>query len=156
MAALTADIPTTRYGVPGNAHQPENFPLLHNVTVYGGSIAITRAGYLVPPTTPSTTDIVVGVIDRYATSAGGTTDGAVTAEVAQGTFFLRCGTGSDALTQADVNQSIYLIDEQTVGKTNGGSTRPVAGTLRNIDTTRFGDQFAVTLGTAAPGTGVGV
>mgnify|MGYP001555921721 CR=1 FL=1 len=71
-----------------------------------------------------------------------------------GSFFLFGGTSADALTEANVGGPVYLIDEKTVGATNGSSTRPVAGVLRAIDTTRAGgDQYAVTLGTPAQSAG---
>jgi hypothetical protein len=163
--ALTRDIPTTRFGVPGDGHQPLSFPVGASQKPFGGAVAVTYNGYLIAASTPSSDQLVVGIMQRTADNSGnGTPDnrfvgdgtaGSIVAEVETGTFFLFGGTNTDALTQADVNKTVYLIDEKTVGKTNGSSTRPVAGTLRAIDTTRAGgDQYAVTLGTVANGLNV--
>lgn len=154
MGALTGDIPTTRFGVPGDGHQPLSFPVQLAQKVYGGSVATTWKGYLVAPSTPSSDLVVVGLIQRFVDNSAGAS-GDAKAEVETGSFFLFGGTGVDALSQAYVNQTVYLIDEKTVGPGSGGSTRPVAGTLRAIDSTRAGgDIYAVTLGTVANGTNV--
>lgn len=135
--ALSADIKQIRFGTPGNASQPVNQPLKASQTVYRGSVAATRSGYLVPMSSPLSTDVVWGIVDKAGPGTadtgpgivGGSTDGAVTVEIATGTFFLKAGSGADALTQANVGATVYLIDEQTVGATSSGNTRPVAGIL---------------------------
>jgi len=142
--ALTADVLTVRYGTPGNSTQPVNQPLTANATVYRGSIATTRSGYLVAATAPQSADIVWGVISGAGPGTadmttqgitGGTTNGAVTVEIATGSFFLASGTGADAITQANVGALCYVINETTVGLTNGSNTRPIAGVIEAYDTT---------------------
>jgi hypothetical protein len=138
MAALTGDIKIIRYGTPGNSTQPTNLGITANATVYRGSIAITRSGYLVPASTPTSTDITWGLIDAgpgfidgTPGILGGTSNGAVTAEIATGSFFLANGTGSDAITQANVGANCYVINETTVGASSAG-TRPVAGVILGL------------------------
>jgi hypothetical protein len=139
MAALTADVKVIRYGSPGNSTQPANQGIKANVTVYRGSIATTRSGYLVPASSPQSTDVVWGLIGQAGPGfingapgiAGGTTDGAVTAEIETGAFFLIGGTGSDAITQANVGATCYVINETTVGATSAG-TRPAAGIVLGV------------------------
>lgn len=156
--ALSADVRIVRYGTPGNSTQPVNQPLTgSSTTVYRGSVATTRSGYLVAPTTPQATDIVWGLIESAGpgtpnivpgiTNAGSSGD--VTAEIATGSFFLASGTGADALTQANVGAVVYLIDEITVGATSGGSSRPVAGVMEAYDATVVDSlgPIAVKLGT---------
>lgn len=146
MAALTADIHPIRYGTPGNASQPANIPVKANNTVYRGSVAITRSGFCVPATTPQSSDIVWGLVDQAGPGAidggpgivGGTTDGAVTLDVATGSFWLNQGTGSDAIAQANVGASCYLMNENTVGLTSAGS-RPVAGVILAVAGTNAGN-----------------
>ena len=138
--ALTADIITTKYG-PGGP--PNNQPLKANSTVYRGSVAATRSGYLVAMSTPQSTDVVWGIIDEAVGVAntgpgitGASTDGGVTVNIDTGSFFLASGTSGDAITQANVGQTCWLIDEKTVGATNpGGNTRPIAGVVEFIDPT---------------------
>jgi hypothetical protein len=68
---------------------------------------------------------------------GGSTNGAVTVEIATGSFFLASGTGADAITQANVGATVYLINETTVGLTSGSGTRPAAGVVEAYDTTEI-------------------
>jgi len=51
-------------------------------------------------------------------------------------FDFAIGTSADALTDADVGATVYAIDNATVGKTNGSSSRAVAGTLTEISNGR--------------------
>jgi hypothetical protein len=135
--ALTADVKIIRYGTPGNASQPVNIPVTASAQLYRGAIAATRSGYAVEMTSPQSTDIVWGLYEGGGPGSaeagpgvlGGTTNGAVTVEVATGSFFLSNGTGSDKLAQSDLGATVYVINETTVGKTNGSGTRPAAGIL---------------------------
>lgn len=143
--ALTADQTLVRYGAPGNSTQPVNQGITANATVFRGSIATTRAGFLVAASSPQSTDIVWGMIYKAgpgtanlgAGIAGGTTNGAVTAEIATGSFFLASGTGADAIGAANVGATCYVINETTVGLTSGGGTRPQAGVIEAYDPTEI-------------------
>lgn len=143
--ALSTDIQVLRVGVEG-LHEPVAAPLGSAVTVYSGSIALNRVGYLANAATPQATDTCLGLIGN---PAGGTyvktgpgivgngSQGAngVWVEILTGSFILASGTGADALAQTDAGATVYVVDEQTVGKTSGGSSRPVAGVMLPIDPT---------------------
>jgi len=163
MAALTADQHTNRFGTPGNASQPINLPVKANSTVYRGSVAITRSGYMVPATTPQSTDLVWGLVGQAGPGSingspgivGGTTDGAVNVEVDTGSFWLNSGTGSDAIVAANIGATCYLMNETTVGLTSSGNSRPVAGIVLAVAGTNYpvvapiqSGQVAVKLGNA--------
>src|SRR5882724_623503 len=127
--ALTGDVKATRYGVGGNVHQQLNLGLAATTTVYRGSIALKNAsGYLKNSASPLSTDTCMVLVD-----------------IATGTFFLSAGTAGDALTIADIGSKVYVIDEVTVGKTDGSATRPVAGTLVAVDSSQPGG-YAIKLG----------
>jgi hypothetical protein len=150
MAALTADIHQIRLGTPGNASQPVNQGLKANATVYRGSIAVTRSGYLVPATTPQSSDICWGIIDQAGPGTidsgpgitGGTADGIITVDIATGSFWLAAGTGTDAIAQANVGATCYVMNETTVGLTSAGS-RPAAGIILAVAGTNAGNFAAV-------------
>jgi len=161
--AQTHDVKIIRYGT-FEGHQQTDQPLTASETVYRGTVAATRSGYIKNMATPQSTDVVWGLIDGAVafkdTGAGitnpNTTNGGVSIDIQTGSFVLFAGTSGDALAQSDVGSAVYLIDEVTVGKTNGSATRPVAGTLLNTPT---GDpsiptgMVAVKVGSAPPGTG---
>ena len=138
--ALSADIKIIRYGTPGNSTQPTSRGLTANATVYRGSIATTRSGYLVAASSPQSSDLVWGLIESAGPGyingspgiVGGTTNGSVTVEIATGSFFLSNGTGADAITEANVGASCYVIDEKTVGLTSNGNARPLAGLILGL------------------------
>jgi hypothetical protein len=54
-------------------------------------------------------------------------------KVRAGIYSYNVGTGADAITQANVGQMAYIIDDQTVGLTDGGGTRSPAGPIVAID-----------------------
>lgn len=137
MAALTKDVFVNRFGSEG-VHEEIAAPLGSAVTVYSGSIALSRAGYLANASAPQITDTVLGLIGD---PAGGTyvktgpgivgngsqgTNG-VWINILTGSFILASGSGADLLDETTVGASVYVIDEITVGKTNGTGTRPTAG-----------------------------
>jgi hypothetical protein len=53
--------------------------------------------------------------------------------VRTGNFNFKIGAAADALSLADVGRDVFVIDSDTVGKTNPSSTRPKAGVLIDID-----------------------
>lgn len=157
--ALTADVLTDRYGSP-DGHQPLNKLLPTGVTVYRGSVAGLAGtgatqGKLKNEDTVAATDIVLGLVSKAGSGWPNDTQGivggtGVTVEIETGSFVLASGTGADALDVTTNGATVYLIDSVTVGKTNGGSTRPVAGIQLacNADDASIPSGFvAVKLGT---------
>jgi hypothetical protein len=141
--ALTQGIRLLRIGDPG-LHEPIAAPLTATVSVYPGTFALSRAGYLVNAASPQSTDVVLGLIDQAtggtfcqtgAAITGGTTNTSVWVDCATGTFLLASGTGADTVAEANVGATVYVIDEQSVGLTNGSNTRPAAGVVLPFDPT---------------------
>lgn len=151
--AVTKDQKTIRYGT-SDGHQPTAQPMTANAEIYAGTIALTRSGYAVPAHTPQATDICWGLYNGLKNGSpavstpitAGTTNGDTVIGIDTGTFYLTSGSNSDALTQADVGATVYVIDEVTVGKTDGGASRPVAGKLAAIGSGQWSAFVAVTLG----------
>lgn len=169
--ALSADIKIYRYGSPGNSTQTANQPMASGTasvptTVYRGSIALLRNGFVLAATSPLSTDVCLGlvedagpgVIDGAPGVSNTGASGAVTVDIATGSFFLAAGSGADAITQANVGASCYVINENTVGLTNGGGTRPVAGEIMGLgnnlgNVVPIAGLVAVKLGQPAGSTG---
>ena len=152
--STTQDLNTIRYGTQ-DGHQAIAQPIQSGVSLYIGQVAVTRAGYIIQPDTAvQSTDICWGMTNGQLDSqeavsspmAGGTTAGLHFAGIDTGTFYLSVGLSADALTQADVGADVYLIDGNTVGKTSGSSTRPVAGKLASIGVAQYSGLVAVTIG----------
>lgn len=54
--------------------------------------------------------------------------------------------GSDAVTQADVDKTVFLYDDHTIAKTDGTATRSIAGVLRAVGTLGALVEFSQTNG----------
>lgn len=154
--SLTRDQKITRFGT-ADGHEPINLGLKANATVYRGSIAVSAAGIVHPATTVASTDVCWGMIDHVGPGqidggpgiTGGSTDGAVTVEIATGSFFLGSSTGADQLSVATLGATVYVYDETNVAATNGSTSRPIAGTHVGIDTTgQYPGAYAIKLGSA--------
>lgn len=63
---------------------------------------------------------------------GGASNGDKKIDVDRGCFLFAIGTAGDALTLSDVEADVYVIDDQTVGKTSATNTRCKAGVLKDV------------------------
>lgn len=127
MSALTADRNT-----PRRDGQELSLGLAASTKIYGGSIVCRNAsGYAVPGST-ATTLKALGVAEEQVDNAAGAA-GAKSVRIRKGTFRFANSTSTDAITIADIGNDCYVVDDQTVAKTNGSSTRSVAGKVADVD-----------------------
>jgi len=133
-----------------------DLPIAASTLIYPGAIVCLSGGYVVNATT-ATGLVCIGICDGLTLKPGFTADnstgsnGAFLVRVHPGVFDLQYGTAGDAITQANVGATVYLINETTVGATNGGGSRPVAGLLAQVPATDASipvGYVAVQLGTA--------
>ena len=137
-------------------------PAKSGKTFYDGALVAVGVsdGYLKPNDgTPG--DKIVGIVDlkQYGSVATSGSDGVTLIDVYDGIFPFFIGSSGDALAQADVGNFVYAIDDQTVGKTDGGTGRPRVGQLISIESIGGVNMAFVAIGTewalaAAPGGGV--
>lgn len=127
MTALSADRMT-----PQKASRTNRvLPIKGATKVYAGGMgALDGSGRLVPMAT-ATGLKGVGRIEHTVNNAGG--DGAVSVEVKCGIFRWANSTSTDQITLADIGSDCYGVDDQTVAKTNGSSSRSVAGKVYDVD-----------------------
>lgn len=60
-------------------------------------------------------------------------NGDLLVDVDRGTFAFASAGGADAIATDDIGKDCYAVDDQTVGLTNGGGTRPRAGRIEDVD-----------------------
>lgn len=107
-------------------------PLAASVKVFAGSIVMRNAaGYLTKGAT-ATGGIAVGRAEATVDNSGGAA-GAQVLEYRRGIFAYANSGGGDLIAQADVGNLCYLVDDQTVAKTDGGGTRSRAGIVDGIE-----------------------
>lgn len=108
-----------------------SFPMKGATKIYAGTIcAIDANGYAVPGAT-ATTLKAAGIAQETVDNVAG--DGAENIAVRRGTYQLANSAAADLITKADIGADCYIVDNQTVAKTNGTNTRSVAGKVRDVD-----------------------
>lgn len=127
MTALTADRAT-------RSQLGRNFslPVAAGAVIHAGAlVAMGTDGYVHPGAT-ATTLRGVGCAQAAIDNSDGAA-GAVRVPVARGVWQYANSGGADAITLADIGANCYIVDDQTVAKTNASNTRSVAGVVRDVD-----------------------
>lgn len=124
-------------------------PAKSGFTFYNGALVVVDATGYLKPNTGVAGEKVVGICDlkNHPTVVTTGSDGATVIDVIDGIFPFKIGASADALAQADVQNVVYGIDDQTVGKTDGGTRRPRVGQLVSIETVAGVTQALVSIGT---------
>lgn len=136
MPALTQDRNTLRRN--GDQVEP---PVAANTRIYAGSmVAINAAGFAVPGAT-STTLKAAGVAERRADNSTGAA-GDIRVRLRKGAHRFGNSAAADAIALADIGSVCYMVDDQTVAKTNGTNTRSAAGTVFDVDADGVWVNFA--------------
>lgn len=106
-------------------------PVAANAKLYIGSlVALNATGFAVPGST-ATTLRARGRAEIQVNNTGGA-DGAITVKVKRGVYKF-VNLAADAITRADIGAQAFIVDDQTVARTNGTGTRSVAGLIRQVD-----------------------
>ena len=130
MTALAAERDTRRR----NGDQM-SYPVAAATKIFAGAIVCisTASGYATKGAT-ATTLRAVGIADETADNSGGAAGDVQVKTRADGWFRFANSASTDQLALADVGANCYVVDDQTVAKTDGSSTRSLAGKVRDVDT----------------------
>jgi hypothetical protein len=127
VTALTAGRNT-----PERIGDNRNGGMAANAVIFqGGIVARNAAGYLVAGAT-ATGLVAVGRAEDAGDNAGGA-NGAASLRYRTGCFRYANSTGADEITIADVDDLAFIVDDQTVAKTNGTGARSPAGVIDGVD-----------------------
>lgn len=119
-----------------------------DTTLFPGAIAmINAAGFLIEGQT-ATGLIGVGRSESLADNAGGS-NGDITGDYKPGIFRFNNSASTDAITAADVGKVCFVVDDQTVAKTDGSSARSPAGFVDHVDANGVWVRFDAALTRAA-------
>lgn len=127
MAALTKDRDTER-----RDGKQYNDPIAANTVIYAGSLVVLNAAGDAAPATTATGLIVRGVAQEQVSNNPGAAGGQ-RIETRRGVFRLGNSAAGDAITRAEIGDTCYIVDDQTVAKTDGTGTRSAAGIIRDVD-----------------------
>ncbi|WP_410499700.1 hypothetical protein [Chitinibacter sp. S2-10] len=107
-------------------------PVAGAVKILGGTIVCASATGFGTPGATAATLAYLGMADECVDNTAGA-DGALTVGVRLGRAFKWANDGGDPVTQASLGRPCYIVDNQTVAKTNGAGTRSQAGIVVGID-----------------------
>ena len=125
--ALTTDRNTPE--IDGVMRQPG---VATGVKIFAGSLVCLSATGVATPGAVATTLKSLGRAEETVDNTAGA-DGAVTVKVKRGVFRFANSAAADEITAAEIGSDCYVVDDQTVAKTNGANTRSVAGKVFNVD-----------------------
>lgn len=128
MAALTAERDTLMHEI---VHL-DWLPVAATTKIWAGSICCANAaGYAVPGAT-ATTLTAAGRAERTVDNLAGAA-GDKKVEIRRGIFLFGNSAAADAIAIAERYDLCYIVDDQTVAKTDGTGTRSVAGRIVNVE-----------------------
>jgi hypothetical protein len=104
-----------------------------NEVIPAGVIAQVNTSGAAVNATATAANRTIGV-NQYRVDNTGGMGGAKKAQIERGVFGPFGNSAStDQITFADLGATCYVVDNQTVAKTNGAGARPVAGTVFSVD-----------------------
>ena len=131
MTALAAD-----RAIPNRTGLELNLPVAAAAKIYAGAlVAIITSSTGVGNATKgavATTLRGVGVAVEQADNTAGAA-GDIRVKVRRGTWLFANSASTDAITLAEIGTDCFIVDDATVAKTNGTSTRSVAGKVVDVD-----------------------
>ena len=108
-------------------------PVAASKLIYSGALVARDSSGNVTPGATATTLLGIGRAEARADNATGSA-GDITVDVRKGVFRFANSASADAITRAEIGANCYIVDDQTVAKTSGSSTRSVAGVVYDVDT----------------------
>lgn len=103
-----------------------------NVRIFAGALVMRTAdGHLAPGAT-ATGAVGAGRADIAADNTGGAA-GAVSVDWRKGIFRFNNSAAADLITLADIGKPCFIVDDNTVARTNGSATRSPAGVVEDVD-----------------------
>lgn len=126
MAATTTDRNTKR-----RDGAQLSFPAAASKVLAGTIVVLNSSGNAEAGAT-ATGKVCVGVAEETVDNSGGSA-GAKQVPVRRGVFAFANSTAGDLIANTDYGADCYIVDNQTVAKTNGANTRSKAGVVRGVD-----------------------
>jgi hypothetical protein len=106
-------------------------PVAAAVKIFSGSLVMRNAAGFLTKGAVAVGGVGVGRAEKTVDNTGAA--GAVTLEYRTGTFRFANSAAADLIAQADVGKACFIIDDQTVAKTDGTGTRSRAGIVDGVD-----------------------
>ena len=109
-----------------------SFPIAANTKVLKGTLAHLNSAGFVESAATATGKSLPFLVTESVDNTGGPA-GAAQVPLRRGCFRFANSAAADAITNSDYGSTCYVVDNQTVAKTNGAATRSAAGIVRGVD-----------------------
>lgn len=110
--------------------------MLAGMTIFKGALTVLDGAFACAGKT-ATGLIAIGVAENSVRNDGG--DGAESIKTRTDGIWGFDNSPTDPITLADINYPCFIVDDHTVARTDGGTTRSEAGIIRAIE----GDQIFI-------------
>ena len=127
MAALTAARST-----PEKVGAHRAIPLLANAIAYQGAMVQIAASGFGVAAAATAANVTVGVAIETVDNTGGA-NGAKSVEAKRGIFRMKNSASGDLIARTEIGKTVYVVDDQTVAKTDDSAARPAAGKCFDVD-----------------------
>jgi hypothetical protein len=136
MVALTAARNT-----PEKLGPDRDIPLTANARIFAGAMVAISAAGLGVAATATAANVTVGIAEQTVDNTGGA-NSAVSVKVRRGIFRFGNSTAGDLIARSEIGKQVFVVDDQTVAKTNNAGARPVAGICFDVDALGVWVEFA--------------
>jgi len=107
-------------------------PVAATTKIYTGAlVCLNSAGNAVPGSATNTLKARGVCIERADNSAGAAGD--ISVDSRPGVYNFKNSSAGDLITRAEIGIDCYIVDDQTVAKTSGSSTRSIAGKVVDVN-----------------------
>ena len=106
-------------------------PMAAGTTIHGGTLVVLNAAGFAAPGTTALNLIADGRAEESKANPGA--NGAATVRVRPGVYRFDNSAAADLIAIAEIGDDAFIVDDQTVAKTNGGNTRSRAGRIVDVD-----------------------
>lgn len=107
-------------------------PVAATAKCYAGGMAVANASGYAAPGSTATGLTYLGRFEETVDNTGGS-NGAKSVLVRRKQAFKWKNSLTDAVTQAELGQTCYIVDDETVAKTDGAGTRSPAGKVLGVE-----------------------
>lgn len=108
-------------------------PVAANAKIFAGALVVANSTGFAAPGSVATTLTYLGRAEEFVDNTGGA-NGDKIVQVRRRKAFKFKNHATDLIVQADLGKVCYIVDDETVAKTNGGATRSAAGAVVGIET----------------------
>lgn len=127
MVALIANRNTPRFD--GEVREG---PVAAATRIFAGALVMRDAAGRITKGAVALNCVGVGRAEDAADNSAGAA-GAITCRYRPGVFSFANSAAGDLIAQADIGKPCFIVDDQTVAKTDGGATRSRAGIVESVD-----------------------